>query len=567
MATSSERLGVVDEKDEFGGQAGSEIDWRCWREPDFVFDLASPLQRTNQTRRLPANDFPMSSLVIQSEVPDASEDVVPHCDTPKAHKALNLSCVKGVIFREKEDRENALLKALIKIGHLDQARAKIKWMTGKDMNVTRDNFEMLNNATGVHDWRSPWAPFKRPIVRMETRRALIKELKDGNTKMDEVRAADKQAAELQAKWKADRETLRKQMKDFTMWQIYLIVPWKEAKVVLDVDTDFTLLRVKKMIHESEGVNSDQQKLWLIRRVVQRRSKSPAARAAEQAAVARFEKLLKTSAMGMIRQAGLAEKKDKKSKKLKSQPNLNLAGLLQASASVKAYDSEVKPPKGLSRFNSQSPLASTQRDTPSPFTQNNPFHTGPDSKIQWGGNMSRGSPMRTPKTKWDALDHIKSTKKQWAALAASHMMGSPRVLAVPKRQTSLKRIAVNPAEYQDTTQVKVELEGDDMLLTSFDIRAGDTLEVGIDEHATKIKQRQALLKELGELTGDDVEQRVIDAFHRFDIDNSGSIERRELGLSMMSLGIYLTDHELDALTRQFDDDGNGEFDLPDRKSVV
>lgn len=31
----------------------------------------------------------------------------------------------------------------------------------------------------------------------------------------------------------------------------------------------------------------------------------------------------------------------------------------------------------------------------------------------------------------------------------------------------------------------------------------------------------------------------------------SIERRELGLSMMSLGIYLTDHELDALTRQFD----------------
>eukprot|EP00961_Rhodomonas_salina_P164220 2212163-Rhodomonas_salina.1 len=95
MATLSERLGIVDEKDEFSGQAGSEIDWCCWREPDFVFDLALPLQRTNQTRRLPAKDFPMSSLVIQSEVPDASEDVVPHCDPPKANKALNLSCVKG----------------------------------------------------------------------------------------------------------------------------------------------------------------------------------------------------------------------------------------------------------------------------------------------------------------------------------------------------------------------------------------------------------------------------------------------------------------------------------------
>lgn len=96
-----------------------------------------------------------------------------------------------------------------------------------------------------------------------------------------------------------------------------------------------------------------------------------------------------------------------------------------------------------------------------------------------------------------------------------------------------------------------------------------MECWSDQHATKIKQRQALLKELGELTGkdywlmlhheikretqlflhtlswqlgclsicfrvfpmsktdigdaaegDDVEQRVIDAFHRFDIDNSG-----------------------------------------------
>ncbi len=138
--------------------------------------------------------------------------------------------------------------------------------------------------------------------------------------------------------------------------------------------------------------------------------------------------------------------------------------------------------------------------------------------------------------------------------------------VHQRQTSLKRVTANAIDHQQARH-KMPLEGNERLLTSFDIKAGDVLQVGIDEEATKLKQRQAILKELGGLTGDDVEQRVIAAFHRFDIDNSGTIEIRELALSMLSLGIYLSDHELGALARQFDEDGNGHFDLPEFHDMI
>jgi Ca2+-binding EF-hand superfamily protein len=48
---------------------------------------------------------------------------------------------------------------------------------------------------------------------------------------------------------------------------------------------------------------------------------------------------------------------------------------------------------------------------------------------------------------------------------------------------------------------------------------------------------------------------------------GTIEADELGMTMKSLGIYLTEDEISELIEAYDENGDGEFDLQEFRNMV
>mmetsp|Transcript_3136 Transcript_3136/g.5055 ORF Transcript_3136/g.5055 Transcript_3136/m.5055 type:complete len:245 (+) Transcript_3136:2-736(+) len=119
----------------------------------------------------------------------------------------------------------------------------------------------------------------------------------------------------------------------------------------------------------------------------------------------------------------------------------------------------------------------------------------------------------------------------------------------------------------TKKSKVLLDRDSATLASYNIGSGDVLQVELDEEVTKRRQTAALLDELGHLTEQEFNDKIRAAFSQFDIDGSGNIEGDEIGLTMKSLGIYLTDQEIQRLIQRFDVDGDAQIDLEEFMEMV
>ena len=58
-----------------------------------------------------------------------------------------------------------------------------------------------------------------------------------------------------------------------------------------------------------------------------------------------------------------------------------------------------------------------------------------------------------------------------------------------------------------------------------------------------------------------------AFHKFDADGSGELDREEFEQAMLFLGLRLSSKELDALFQVTDADGSGNIDLDEFASMV
>ena len=53
--------------------------------------------------------------------------------------------------------------------------------------------------------------------------------------------------------------------------------------------------------------------------------------------------------------------------------------------------------------------------------------------------------------------------------------------------------------------------------------------------------------------------MVDLFNQFDKDKSQSVSREELKRGFKSIGVPLSDNELDTFVREMDADGDGEID--------
>ena len=108
--------------------------------------------------------------------------------------------------------------------------------------------------------------------------------------------------------------------------------------------------------------------------------------------------------------------------------------------------------------------------------------------------------------------------------------------------------------------------DEQTLASLGIVSTTVFEMEIDKAVGKELQRQMLMKEIG-VDGDTFLTKTQEAFEKFDVDEGGTIEADELGMTMKSLGIYLTEEEINDLIEKYDENGDCEFDLGEFRAMV
>jgi hypothetical protein len=127
------------------------------------------------------------------------------------------------------------------------------------------------------------------------------------------------------------------------------------------------------------------------------------------------------------------------------------------------------------------------------------------------------------------------------------------------------IAIDPPP--KTRRVLLPREGsDEASLTNLGIHSGTMFEMEVDKKVGKELQRQMLMKEIG-IEGDTFDLKTQEVFEKFDVDEGGTIEGDELGMTMKSLGIYLTEEEIDELIDKYDENGDCQFDIEEFRTMV
>ena len=102
--------------------------------------------------------------------------------------------------------------------------------------------------------------------------------------------------------------------------------------------------------------------------------------------------------------------------------------------------------------------------------------------------------------------------------------------------------------------------------SLGIHSGTMFAMEVDKKVGKELQRQMLMKEIG-IEGETFELKTQEVFEKFDVDEGGTIEGDELGMTMKSLGIYLTEEEIDELIDKYDENGDCQFDIDEFRTMV
>lgn len=109
-------------------------------------------------------------------------------------------------------------------------------------------------------------------------------------------------------------------------------------------------------------------------------------------------------------------------------------------------------------------------------------------------------------------------------------------------------------------------GEAETLTVLKVHSKTVFEMEVDKKVGKDLQRQMLMREIG-IEGETFNSKTEEVFNKFDIDEGGTIEGDELGMTMKSLGIYLTEEEIDELIDKYDENGDCEFDLDEFRTMV
>ena len=167
--------------------------------------------------------------------------------------------VKGIIKQEREQRENDLVRSLVRLG-LESEAHKTAARLQKRNALLPEVSEILQNPSPALCWRSQWTPFtpNRKKYRDELQ-DIRRDLEKWNQKYENTLARlrlQQMRERLLREAEHGLDSLRECLKNHPMWKINVKMMWKpDFPMTVNVDKDINVRMIKRQIQEREGVDA------------------------------------------------------------------------------------------------------------------------------------------------------------------------------------------------------------------------------------------------------------------------------------------------------------------------
>jgi hypothetical protein len=147
---------------------------------------------------------------------------------------------KGIFTTQGEAKSNAMVKSLLLLGMLEEARRKARAMEERNIPLdaeVRALFNSTQEADEQGSWRSPW---KTPLTldRGDARYEqgmLLEDLRDWRNKKALLlsQKANEQARQQRlVLMSASAQELHNKMEKVSMWEIMIHIPWKRKTITM-----------------------------------------------------------------------------------------------------------------------------------------------------------------------------------------------------------------------------------------------------------------------------------------------------------------------------------------------
>ena len=169
------------------------------------------------------------------------------------------SFIKGILRKERESRQNNLIKSLLKIGLESKAKQSASILI-KNNSLSPEVADMLKCPISVPTWRSMWTPF------VPDRNKIYDELGEVQSDFEKwSRKNENCVARLRLQRVRERllheaesglDSLREYLRKHPTWKIFARMTWKpDTCLPIDVDKNVNIRIIKRQIQEREGVDS------------------------------------------------------------------------------------------------------------------------------------------------------------------------------------------------------------------------------------------------------------------------------------------------------------------------
>jgi hypothetical protein len=191
------------------------------------------------------------------------------CQDKFSYEAFrDIKTVKSILKKEREQRENGLVRSLLRLS-LEKDARKIAARLEKDNALMPEIADLLQNSSHVTCWKSQWTPFVPNLKKYGNELQKIRQdLEKWNQKYENIIAHIKLQQDRERLLReAERglDSLREFLKNHPMLKVHLIMTWKPASPLsVKVDKDTSIRMIKHQIQEHEGVDASLLQIYAAR---------------------------------------------------------------------------------------------------------------------------------------------------------------------------------------------------------------------------------------------------------------------------------------------------------------